>query len=101
MSSHIGALLVAAAQQSSSQEYMAELAKLRLQMRYRREDSEKFDVRLKKLEEENDELRLYLAAIVRLLVTKGLVSRDEVLNFVEAIDAEDGAADGKFDGPIA
>ena len=54
-----------------------------------------------RLEGENDELRLYLSAIVRLLVSKGVVTQQELRGLVEAIDAEDGSADGGFTGEIA
>jgi len=55
---------------------------------------------VKALERENDELRLYVAAIVRLLVAKGVVTSEEMASLVQAIDAEDGSADGKYKGPI-
>jgi hypothetical protein len=52
------------------------------------------------LQAENDELRLYLAAIVRLLTSKGVVSREEIKQVVDALDAEDGLQDGKFKGRL-
>jgi hypothetical protein len=87
-------------QQLDIEDHRAELEQLRREMRSEHRGSAPSDARLERLEEENDELRLYLAAVVRLLMTKGLVSRNEMQEFVEAIDAEDGAADGRFDGPI-
>jgi hypothetical protein len=53
------------------------------------------------LQVENDELRLYLAALVRLLTAKGLVSREEIRQVVNAVDAEDGTRDGKYQGHVA
>lgn len=53
------------------------------------------------LQAENDELRLYLASVVRLLVSKGVVTQEELRDLVAAIDAEDGSADGRFAGDIA
>lgn len=50
---------------------------------------------------ENAELKLYLASVVRLLMTKGTISPDELRAVVEAVDAEDGTSDGKYDGNIA
>lgn len=58
------------------------------------------DETLRRLVAENTELKLYLAALMRLLVTKGAISRDELTSVVEAIDAEDGRADGRFSGPL-
>lgn len=55
---------------------------------------------LKRLQAENDELRLYLAAVIRILVSKRIVTQDEVQQIVEAIDAEDGTVDGKFTGNL-
>ncbi len=49
---------------------------------------------------ENAELKLYLAAVVRLLVAKGAISGEELKAMVEAVDAEDGSSDGKHDGTI-
>lgn len=47
--------------------------------------------RLAELEQENGELKLYLASFVGLLVEKGVLTREEVAQFVEIID-EDGPA---------
>ncbi len=49
------------------------------------------DERLDALEQENDQLALYLASLLRLLVGKGVLSRDELTAFVDVIDpAEQG-----------
>lgn len=53
-----------------------------------------------KLRAENDELRLYLAAVVRLLLSKGVVTREELKNIVAMVDAEDGRSDGRSSRPI-
>jgi hypothetical protein len=50
---------------------------------------------LRSLRKENSELKLYLAAVVRLLTAKGVISRDEVLATVDAIDDQDGTRDGR------
>jgi multidrug resistance efflux pump len=52
------------------------------------------------LRAENDELRLYLTALMRLLATKGVVTREELEQIVVAIDAEDGEIDGGHRGPM-
>ena len=54
-----------------------------------------------RLRADNDELRLYLAALVRLLTSKGVVTRDELTKIVAMVDAEDGQSDGRFTGPMA
>jgi hypothetical protein len=56
--------------------------------------------RLAQLEKENDELRLYLASLVRYLGSKGILRRDEFAALVETVDAEDGSADGGYEGEI-
>jgi len=58
------------------------------------------DAKLRRLESENDELKLYLSALVRLLMSKDVLTRDELATFVDLIDAEDGCADGKYSGQI-
>src|SRR5262245_17796026 len=49
---------------------------------------------LKRLRDENNELKLYLAATLRLLMGKGVATREEIQALVRAIDAEDGVVDG-------
>jgi len=57
--------------------------------------------RVERLGAENAELKLYLAAVVRLLVSKGVVSHGDLKTIVDAIDRSDGRADGKFTGDIS
>jgi multidrug resistance efflux pump len=52
------------------------------------------------LSAENAELKLYLASIVRLLVQRGTLSREEIEAMVAAIDQEDGRIDGGHTGEI-
>lgn len=59
------------------------------------------DAQIEDLRRENDELRLYLAAVVRHLLEKRLLVRTELEALVSAIDAEDGTTDGRARGPIA
>jgi len=58
------------------------------------------DQRLARLETENAELKLYLAALLRLLRMKGTVTDEELRTMVHAIDAEDGRVDGKANGEV-
>ncbi|MGA1825689.1 MAG: hypothetical protein ACMUIP_13620 [bacterium] len=52
------------------------------------------------LESENDELRLYIAALTRLLIAKGMIKKEEIEQLASEIDAEDGNIDGGYRGPI-
>ena len=58
------------------------------------------DERIDLLMRENAELKLYLASIIRLLLTRGTITRAELEAMVDAVDREDGQADGGFDGKI-
>lgn len=53
-----------------------------------------------KLVTENAELKLYVAGLVRLLIRKGSLSKEELAAVVKAIDAEDGDVDGQFAGKV-
>ena len=53
-----------------------------------------------KLITENAQLKLYFASLVRLLIRKGSISKDELAAVVAAVDAEDGSADGQFTGKV-
>ena len=56
--------------------------------------------RVAQLEKENDELRLYLASLIRYLGRNGTLDPAEFGSLVEIIDAEDGQVDGGYEGPI-
>lgn len=58
------------------------------------------DQKIDTLIKENAELKLYLVSVVRLLAAKGTLSRDALKAMVEAVDAEDGSSDGKYEGNI-
>jgi hypothetical protein len=58
------------------------------------------DNKIDRLEQENAELKLYLASVVRLLLSKGVVSASELEAMVELIDGADGAVDGKKSGSV-
>jgi len=55
---------------------------------------------IKRLVAENAQTKLYLASIVRLLLSKGSITKQELEVMVDAIDAEDGKSDGMFNGNI-
>ncbi len=78
-----------------------EIEDLKQQLRRSRVSSPPVGDDIARLQAENDELRLYLAALVRLLTAKGLVSREEIRRVVNTVDAEDGTPDGKYQGDVA
>ena len=59
------------------------------------------DETIQKLVRENAELKLYLAALMRLLIKKGAISKEELEAVVTAVDAEDGTVDGGFTGKVS
>jgi nitrogen fixation/metabolism regulation signal transduction histidine kinase len=59
------------------------------------DEGQKIDSELLSVSRENDQLKLYLAAVIRLLTTKGVLGADEIRRMVDIIDGEDGAMDGK------
>jgi len=52
------------------------------------------------LEAENAELRLYLATVIRLLISKMVITPEEFQELSAGIDGMDGVVDGRFDGQI-
>ncbi|MEN8127388.1 MAG: hypothetical protein ABFR90_06240 [Planctomycetota bacterium] len=64
------------------------------------QEGQSIDSELLTVQRENDHLKLYLAAITRLLVHKGLLEKEEIEKMVDIIDAEDGAMDGKARGDV-
>lgn len=55
---------------------------------------------LRRLTVENNELKLYIATIFRLLLDKDIVTLAELEALVSAIDREDGVEDGRRAGPV-
>jgi hypothetical protein len=86
-------------QQLDLSDQRREMRDLRAELR-RTQRSQADATTLAELRAENDELRLYLTALMRLLATKGVVTREELEQIVEAIDAEDGESDGGRRGPV-
>ncbi len=87
-------------QQLDLSDQRAEIDRLRSEIRRNRPAAPDASGQIRELEAENEELRLYLAAIVRILVSKRVVTADELKQVVDAIDAEDGSVDGKYSGEI-
>lgn len=56
------------------------------------------DTSLESLARENDQLKLYLASLVRLCIAKEVFTADEFRGFVDIIDDEDGVRDGRAGG---
>lgn len=94
-------------QQLDLSDQKAEIDELRRELAYNRHTSVADAVDLgpvereiRALQHENDELRLYLTAVVRLLVSKGALSQDELIAMVNAVDSDDGLPDGRYSGNI-
>ncbi|MCF7958224.1 MAG: hypothetical protein K9M57_07245 [Phycisphaerae bacterium] len=58
------------------------------------------DQKIHTLINENGELKLYLASLVRLLRAKDIITAQELTAMVDQVDASDGKADGKYDGSL-
>jgi hypothetical protein len=58
------------------------------------------DEMIGRLRRENHELKLYLAALVRLLLSKKVVTVSEIRTIVEVLDREDDKTDGVYGGPV-
>ncbi len=59
------------------------------------------ELRLDILERQSDEMKLYLAALVRYLAAKGQIDLREFEKLVDEIDAEDGSTDGRYKGNLS
>jgi len=86
-------------QQLDLHQHEADIAKLKKQL-----DTQKGPVAtkdaLKALRRENDELKLYVVAMLRLLIAKKVATVEEIRALVDIIDREDGEADGRYEGEI-
>ena len=65
-----------------------------------RQAAQSIELRLDALEKENDEMKLYLAALVRYLAAKGTLDLSDFAKLVDEVDAEDGSVDGRFEGDV-
>ena len=59
------------------------------------------DEAIQLLTRENGQLKLFLASLIRTLVAKHIISREELTTMVNVVDGEDGAADGQYAGEIS
>lgn len=88
-------------QQLDIRDTQAALGEISAQLRATGKFDHEVAQRLDRLATENAELKLYLAAITRLLVDRGVISADELARVVDRVDREDGRADRRYDGPIS
>lgn len=88
-------------QQMDIEDQKSELERLREQfISHTHEPDNSVEARIARLEKENGELKLYLAALIRYLEHKGTVRESEFRNLVNVIDSEDGTTDGGYSGDI-
>ena len=77
-----------------------DIGQLRSHMQQQRRVHASHHARIRALERENDELKLYVASIVRILIARSVVTKDEFARFVDIIDRSDGTPDGRYGGDI-
>jgi len=87
-------------QQMDLADHEAEIENLKRELRSRPKVSDAVEQRLDTLQREADELKLYLAAVLRLLVARKVATADEIKAVVAAVDREDGVADNRFTGRV-
>jgi multidrug resistance efflux pump len=77
-----------------------EIEQLKSAARWSDRQSTASQERLDSVIAQNAELKLYLAATLRLLMEKGVVSREDIQVMINRVDQQDGKTDGKYSGPI-
>jgi hypothetical protein len=87
-------------QQLDIQDNQRALTQISDQLRATGQFDREVAARLDQLAAENGELKLYLAAVVRLLVSRGVVTAGELKEIVDVIDRSDGRSDGQFGGSV-
>ena len=87
-------------QQFDIQDLADSLQELDSQVATQRRRSKDTHAQIKQLEIEVAELRLYLAATMRLLRDKQVLSMAEIQDMIDAVDLEDGQADGQHRGKV-
>ena len=87
-------------QQMDLADQQAEIERLREQVQSRPAMPSSSEERLQALQRDNDELKLYLAVVIRLMVAKKIATADEIKAIVAAVDREDGVEDKKYKGPM-
>ena len=88
-------------QQFDLSDQKQQLDRVRADLNRTREVAADWKRDIEKLRRENDELKLYLAATIRLLTSKGVLTSSEVKDVVDVLDSEDGVRDGRFTGKIS
>ena len=87
-------------QQLDISDQKRELERMRGELHARRLASKSTGARLDRLQEENEELKLYMAALIRLVLAKRVATIEDVKLIVDAIDSEDGSRDGRHAGRV-
>ena len=88
-------------QQLDIQDQRREIQELRNRVRSESRGAvQNIEMRLDVLERQSDEMKLYLAALVRYLTAKGQINLNEFGSLVDEIDAEDGSTDGRYQGKL-
>ena len=88
-------------QQLDIEDQRRELQELRSRVRSEsRQSTEDVELRLDVLERQSDEMKLYLAALVRYLAAKKQIDLNEFATLIDEVDAEDGSADGRYQGDL-
>jgi Tfp pilus assembly protein PilO len=87
-------------QQLDLADHETEIENLKQQLQARQSTSASVQSRLQTLQEENDEIKLYLVSILRLLISKKVASAEEIRALVDVVDREDGSADQRYRGPM-
>jgi hypothetical protein len=87
-------------QQMDLSDQRAEIERLERGISVERALREGADEMIGRLRRENNEFKLYLAALVRLLLAKNVVTLDEIRQIVDVLDREDAARDGAYAGPV-
>lgn len=89
-------------QQMDIEDQRQEIEDLRQQMEVNSaaRDTTSLRARIAQLERDNSELRLYLASLIRYLGHEGILDQNDFRTLVDAIDTEDGSADGGYHGRI-
>ena len=89
-------------QQLDIEEQREELRRLRKQI-HTSSNVQSQDTRqaIEMLQQENEELKLYLAALIQHLTAKRVIEPRDFQKLIEQIDQEDGTQDGRRSAPIS
>jgi len=87
-------------QQMELNEQRSEVESLRAELRRSRDKGTDALQDTNRLKAEVDELRLYVAALTRLLVSNGSVDKGQLQGLIQEIDASDGESDNAYRGEI-